>query len=118
MITWLNYWPVMLLPTAILSALAALPTRMFNGHLIGGGPVRQYFLNHFLLPLLPSDAASSLVAWFSTASGLQEWLLSFAVAINLNALALPLLYAMGVLIIGLSSWVSKKNIDLKRQAVR
>lgn len=71
-----------------------------------------------ILPVLPTDAARSLVAWFSTASGLQEWLLSFAAAINLNALMLPLLYALGVLIIGLSSWVSKKNIDLKRQAVR
>ena len=118
MITWLTYWPVLLTPTVILSALAGLPTLMFNGHLVGGGPVREYYLNHFILPVLPTDAASSLVAWFLTASGLQEWLLSFAVAVNINALMLPLLYALGVLIIGLSSWVSKKNIDLKRQAVR
>jgi hypothetical protein len=73
MITWLTYWPVLLTPTVILSALAALPTRMFNGYLVGGGPVREYYLNHFILPVLPADAARSLVAWFSTASGLQEW---------------------------------------------
>jgi hypothetical protein len=118
MITWLTYWPVLLTPTVILSALAALPTWTLNGRFVGGGPVREYYLNHFILPVLPTDASSSLVAWFSTASGLQEWLLSLAVAVNLNALMLPLLYALGVLIIGLSSWASKKNIDLKRQAVR
>ena len=61
MITWLTYWPALLTPTVILSALAGLPTRMFNGHLVGGGPVREYYLNHFILPVLPADAASSLV---------------------------------------------------------
>ena len=82
MITWLSFWLTLLMPTVILSALAALPTWVLNGRLVGGGPVREYYLNHFILPVLPTDAASSLVAWFSAASGLQEWLLSFAVAIN------------------------------------
>lgn len=118
MITWLQLWPVMLMPTVILTALASMPTRMFNGRFMGGGPVREYYLNHFMLPLLPADTGSQLVAWFSTASGMQEWFLGLAVSVNLNAVMLPLLYGLGVVIIGLSSWVSKKNIDLKRQAMR
>jgi hypothetical protein len=118
MITWLQYWFVMPMPTVILSAMAAMPTRAFNGHLLGGGPVREYYLNHFALAVLPADAGRQLVEWFSTASVFQEWLLAFAVAININAILLPLLYALGVFVIGLSSWVSKKNIDLKRQAIR
>lgn len=118
MITWLQYWPMLPMPTVILSAMAAMPTGMFNGRLVGGGPVREYYLNHFALPVLPADAGMQLVAWFSAANGFQEWLLAFAVSININAILLPLLYVMGVCVIKLSSWVSKKNIDLKREAVR
>lgn len=118
MITWLNYWPVLIMPTVILSAIAGVPTYLHSGGLIGGGPVREYFLNHFVLPLLPADSAAQLVAWFSTASAFQEWTLAVAVAININALLLPPLYAQGVGVIALSAWVSKKNIQLKRQAVR
>lgn len=118
MITWLQYWMVMPMPTVILSAMAAMPTGMLNGRLIGGGPVREYFLNNFALPVLPVDAGNQLVEWFSTASGFEEWLLAFAVAVNINAVLLPLLYVLGVAVIGLSSWVSRKGIDLKRSAVR
>lgn len=118
MITWMQYWLFLPMPTILLSALAAMPTRLINGHLAGGGPVREYYLNHFILPVLPEGAGSQLVAWFSTADGFQEWLLAFAFAINVNAILLPLLYGMGVTVVGLSSWVTKKNIDLKRQAMR
>lgn len=118
MITWLQLWPLLLMPTIILSALAGMPSRVFSGRLLGGGPVREYYLNHFVLPVLPADAGASLVAWFSTASGFQEWLLAFCVSINLNALMLPLLFAFGFVVIQLSTWFSKKNIQLKREAMR
>lgn len=118
MITWLSYWPVLLLPTVILSALAGMPTRAFNGRMIGGGPVREYYLNHFMLPVLPSDWGAQLVAWFGTATGFQEWLLALAVAVNLNAIMLPALYGFGVQVIKFTSWASKKNIQLKRDALR
>ena len=118
MITWIQLWPLMLMPTIILSALAAIPTRLFNGRLLGGGPVREYYLNHFILPVLPADASASLVQWFSGTSAVQEWFLAFAVSININALVLPLLYVFGIFVIQVSSWVAKKNIQLKRDSVR
>lgn len=118
MITWLKIWPLLLMPTVILSALAAIPTHIFNGRLLGGGPVREYYLNNFLLPVLPADASASLVQWFSTASSMQEWLLAFAVSVNINAILLPLLYVFGIFVIQVSSWVAKKDIQLKRDSVR
>ena len=89
-----------------------------RGRVLGGGPVREYYLNHFLLPLLPADASASLVSWFSTANSMQEWLLAFAVSVNLNAILLPLLYVLGVFVIQVSSWVAKKDIQLKRDSIR
>ena len=118
MITWFQLWPALLMPTGILSALAALPTLAVGGRLLGGGPVREFYLNHFVLPLLPGDAAAGLVNWFSTASAFHEWLLALAVSVNLNALLLPLLYVLGVFIIRVSAWASKKDIQLKRASVR
>ena len=99
MITWLKIWPLLLMPTVILSAIAAFPTSLIGGRVLGGGPVREYYLNHFLLPVLPADASASLVSWFSTASSTQEWLLAFAVSVNLNAILLPLLYVLGIFVL-------------------
>ena len=106
------------MPTVILSAIAAIPTFLIGGRVHGGGPAREYYLNHFLLPLLPADASAALVNWFSSASSMQEWLLAFAVSVNLNAIMLPLLYALGVFAIQVSSWVAKKDIQLKRDSIR
>lgn len=123
MITWIHYWPFLPMPTLLLSAMAAIPTRTINGHLVGGGPVREFCLNNFAwpalsLPVWPAGSTAQLVAWFSTASEFQEWLLTFVVALNINAILLPLLYGLGVAVIGLSSWHAKKNIDQKRNAMR
>ena len=118
MTTWIQLWPLMLMPTVILSALAALPTLPFNGRILGGGPVREVYLNHLVLPLLPADVSLSLVQWFAAASALQEWIFALAVAINVNALMLPLLYVFGIGVIRASSWFAKKNIQLKRDALR
>jgi len=118
LITWLRIWPLLMMPTAILSAIAAFPASLIGGRVLGGGPVREYYLNHFLLPVLPADASAALVGWFSTASALQEWLMAFAVSVNLNAILLPLLYVLGAFVIQVSSWVAKKDIQLKRDSIR
>lgn len=106
------------MPTLILSAIAAFPTLLIGGKVLGGGPVREYYLNAIVLPVLPSETSALLVHWFSAASAFQEWLLAFAVSININALMLPLLYALGIFIIKVSSWSAKKNIQLKRDSMR
>ena len=47
MITWLKIWPLLLMPTVILSAIDAFPTSLIGGRVLGGGPVREYYLNTF-----------------------------------------------------------------------
>lgn len=44
MITWFQLWPVLLMPTGILSVLAAMPTLQVGGRLLGGGPMREFYL--------------------------------------------------------------------------
>lgn len=118
MITWLQYWIFLPMPTVILAAMASMPTISISGRWVGGGPVREFYLNSFALPVLPADAGARLVEWFSTASLVQEWSFALAVAINVNALLLPLLYFIGKAVIGFSSWSARKNIELLRKATK
>lgn len=118
MITWIQLWPLFGLPTIILGAITAIPTRAINGRIIGGGPVREYFLNHVLVPVLPNDAAASLVRWFAHANAFQEWFLSLLVIVNINGLLLPLIFVVGEGLIAVSTWFTRKDIQLKRDAIR
>lgn len=118
MITWLQIWPLLALPTLILAAITAIPTNQINGRIMGGGPVREYFLNHILVPVLPNDAAVAVVQWFSHASAIQEWFLTLLVVVNINGLLLPLLFVFGQVLIWLSTWFTRKDIELKRDAIR
>ena len=49
---------------------------------------------------------------------LQEWFFALAVAININALLLPLLYVAGELAIRISSWMARRDLELRRDAMR
>lgn len=118
MITWLTLWPLLLVPSIILTALASCPTVMFKGRVLGGGPVREFYLNHFVLPVLPHDVGARLVDWFSSATVVQEWFLALATAININAALLPLLYLLGFCVINVSAWMARKNIELQRRGMR
>lgn len=85
---------------------------------MGGGVVREYFLNHILVPVLPNDAAMSLVQWFAHTNVVQEWFLSLFVVVNINGLLLPILFVLGQVLIVFSTWFTRKDIQLKRDAIR
>ena len=118
MMTWIQLWPLLGVPIVLVAALAAIPTAEFNNRIMGGGPIREWLLNHLLLPVLPTDTGASLIGWFSHASVFKEWLLAVLIGLNLNALLLPLLYGVGVLLIQMQSWLMRKDLDLKRQQAR
>lgn len=118
MITWLLMGPLLSLPTVLLALLCAMPMLSFNDRLMGGGTVRQFLLNHIAFPILPHAQGDELVAWFQTASVLQEWLLSVLIALNINAAVLPILYGVSALLIRLSSWSAKTDLALKRKALK
>ena len=118
MITWLQLWPLLGLPTLILGAITAIPTTLINGRMLGGGPVREYFVNHIIVPVLPNDAATQLVQWFAQASAVQEWFLTLLAIVNINGLLLPLLFVFGQGLITVSTWFTRKDIQMKRDAIR
>jgi hypothetical protein len=118
MITWLQLFPILLLPTYVLGVLAALPTVTAFNRMLGGGPLREWLLNQLLLSWFPTHAGTALVEWFTHASIVQEWLLALLIALNLNAISLPLLYALGNGLIRVKNWFAIKNLELKRKNAR
>ena len=118
MLTWFRLWPLLALPVFILSLLISLPMFEVRHQLLGGPLVRQWLLNHGLLPLLPDAQAVQLIQWFSVATALQEWLLAFLIALNINALFLLPLFFTGQLAIRLSAWTMRTELKLKRQSAR
>ena len=118
MLTWFRLWPLLALPVFILSLLISLPMFEVRHQLLGGPLVRQWLLNHALLPLLPDMQALQIIDWFSGASVLQEWLLAFLIALNINALLLLPLFFIGQQIIAFSAWTMRTELNIKRQGVR
>lgn len=118
MLTWFRLWPLLALPVFLLSLLISLPMFEVRHQLLGGPLVRQWLLNHSLLPLLPEQPTAQIIYWFSQASVLQEWLLAFLIALNINAILLLPLFFIGQLIIALSAWTMRTELKLKRQSVR
>jgi len=118
MLTWFRLWPLLALPVFLLSLLISLPMFEVRHQLLGGGLVRQWLLNHGLLPLLPEVQTEQVITWFSQASALQEWLLAFLIALNINALLLLPLFFVGQLVINFSAWTMRTELNIKRQSVR
>ena len=118
MITWIQVWPILGMPSILVAGVAALPTATFNSRVLGGGPIREWLLNHLLLPLIPQDAGLALVTWFQHANGVQEWLVALLIAFNVNAVLLPAFYGLGLVIIRTGNWFTNKDLELKRSAAR
>ena len=118
MLTWFRLWPLLALPVFFLSLLFSLPMVEVRHQLLGGGLVRQWLLNQGLVPLLPDMQTAQIIQWFSQASALQEWLLAFLIALNINALLLLPLFFVGQLVIKFSAWTMRTELKLKRQSVR
>lgn len=118
MITWFQVWPLLATPFLLISLLAALPTFTFNSQSFGGLPVREWFLNHFLLPILPATFEDRVLSWYSGASAFDAWLLVALVALNLNAILLPALYWIVGRLIVASGWFTSKSLELKNKTLR
>lgn len=118
MLTWIRLWPLLALPSLLLTLLCSLPMFEIRGVTLGGGLVRQWLLNEVLIPLAPMTQAQQLVNWFATASTFQEWCLAMLLAINLNAALLLPLYFIGQGFINLSGWYARTELDLKRKGLR
>jgi hypothetical protein len=118
MITWIQLWPLLGLPSFAIGVLTALPTVDAFGRVLGGGVLREWLLNHVALPLLPDAISISLVRWFEHATVIQEWGLAMLIALHINVALLPLLYFTGEAILRLNNWFTTTDLQLKRKAAR
>ena len=118
MLTWFRLWPLLALPVFLLSLLISLPMFEARHQLLGGPLVRQWLLNHGLLPLLPEGQTAQIIDWFAQASTPQEWLLAFLIALNINGVLLLPLFFVGQLIIAFSAWTMRTELNIKRQSIR
>lgn len=118
MLTWFQVWPILGMPFFFVSLVSAIPTLPLFGRSFGGGMIREWLLNFFLLPVLPTRFEDQLLDWFSTATPVQEWLLVALVALNLNALLLPGLYGVAKALIAISGWYTRTNLSMKTNTLR
>jgi len=118
MLTWIRLWPAFVFPVLALNLLGFLPTIVFEGRYLGGGPIREWLVNTVLLPLLSISQAEALVAWFYQASPLEESFLFGLIALNLDVFLMPVFYGLGNLLMKGNNWLSVKELQLKRDAAR
>jgi hypothetical protein len=118
MTTWFDLWWLLGLPSFFLGIFTAFPSiDVGNVHLFGHA-LRAWLINHTLLVPLPAVVADRVVHWFLQADALGQWALSLLAAVNLNALLLPLLFALGTAMIRWSEWSARKTIELRRRGAK
>lgn len=118
MITWYQVWPLLLLPSLILFPVGLLPDTTLFGEPFGGGIVREFAINHALLPLLSKEAGWRVVTWFGRASGAGETALYGLIVLNVNALSLPLIYGAMTLRMQFGAWYTRSELAAKRKLLR
>lgn len=118
MISWISAAPLLALPALVVFLVGLLPEVSLLGAEVGGGLFRQWLVNHMLLPVLPSADAAAVVAWYMQTDIFGELLLHGLIALNINAVLLPVLYLLLSGYIGLANWATKTDLDLKRQSAK
>ena len=118
MITWLTATPFLALPGVLVFFTGLLPMVELYGQPVGGGLVRQWCVNHLVLPVLPAFDTQRVVDWYMQTDAAGELLLHALIVLNMNALLLPVLYPLAVGFIRLNNWVAKTNLDEKRRSVK
>ncbi|MFQ5543872.1 MAG: hypothetical protein ACE5FY_05925 [Nitrospiria bacterium] len=118
MLTWIRLWPAFVFPVLVLNLIGFLPTLVFQGDYVGGGPVREWAVNTFLLPVLSVLQAEQIVLWFNQATVMEECFLYGVIVLNLDVLMMPVFYGLGNILMKISNWISIKELQLKRSAAR
>ena len=118
MITWLQVAPFLAVPGLLVFLSGLLPMVEVFGRPVGGGIVREWLVNHLVLPVLPVADAGSLVEWYMHTRLSGELLLHALVALNMNTALLLVLYPLAAGYIRLNNWVAKTDLALKRGSAK
>ena len=118
MITWLSVAPFLLVPGMLVFFSGLVPMVDVLGTPIGGGLVREWCVNHLVLPLLPVADASRVVDWYMQTSFSGELALHALVSLNLNTALLLVLYPLAAGFIRVNNWAAKTDLALKRDSAK
>jgi len=95
-----------------------LPRVDVLGTPLGGGMMREWLVNHLVLPVLPVADAARVVEWYMHTSFSGELTLHALVVLNINAALLLVLYPLAAGYIRLNNWAAKTDLSLKRTSVK
>ena len=112
MISWYRFgiWYICFgLPWLILWLPGLMPTLTMQSQVIGGGPLREWVLNHTFFIVLSADAQTRLSSLWHSASWLDEVLWYTLAMLNVFALAVPVLYGVGD---GIRRLLNRRRITL------
>lgn len=115
--TWWNYLYLVVLAIILPFIAGLLPTVQLKGKYVGGGPTREYFVN-LVASILPPEKADILINHFMQASIVKEILLYLPIAINLSAIALLIVYALGTISIEVNNYVKTSIYKSQRQKAK
>ncbi|MDA8362524.1 MAG: hypothetical protein M0Z84_01610 [Gammaproteobacteria bacterium] len=118
MTTWIALWPLLAVPCVLMIAIGAVPSLLLGVHEIGGAAVRNWCVVHLLLDWLPGDARVRLLVWFDRTDALRRWAFYLLIAINVNALLLPVLYGVGEAALRLQAWAVRRQLETQSRAAR
>jgi hypothetical protein len=76
-----------------LAIFCALPTFELFGRHFGGGPIRQWIVNVFILPVMPLSLAEPIVLLFQQGPA-SEWAITALGLVPYTLALVPLLYAI------------------------
>ena len=118
MITWLQVAPFLIIPGVLVFISGLVPMVDVLGTSLGGGLVREWFVNHLVLPVLPVADASRVVEWYMQTSLSGELALHALVALNLNTALILVLYPLAASFIRVNNWAAKTDLALKRSSAK
>jgi len=113
--SWWDYYPVMIFAVVAPFIPGLLPTVSFNGHFIGGGPIRQFFINQ-VAEILPVETGQRYVDAFNVASFGGEVALYLPIALNMAACLVLVVYAFYSGLIQVSNWMKRGEFKSQRKA--
>lgn len=118
MITWLQVAPFLAVPGVLVFLVGLLPMVDVLGAPLGGAIVREWLVNHLVLPVLPVADATRVVEWYMQTSISGELSLHALVALNINTVLLLMLYPLAAGYIRLNNWAAKTDLSLKRGSAK
>ncbi len=115
--TWWNYGFFIFFAIVIPFVPGLLPTIQLNGVYLGGGPVRQFFVNS-IASHLPQEVGHKMVNSFMTGDIFDEIILFLPIALNISVITLLFVYCICVALIEGNNYVKSRIYHSQREKAK